>query len=131
MGDFYIGVPTIYRNNFKDVSEYRGLIYARFLCTDKKLFLPVLPVRISVDDGSSKAATKLVRMRIARGPAVSIAFPFQVFCCCFKCAQIGNTNELCDHSENERSFESVVTTEEVAVAIARGYRILEIYEESI
>lgn len=49
-----------------------------------------------------------------------------VFALCRKCAE--SRHSCCNHSEKDRTFISTWTTEEIKVAISKGYHIQEIYE---
>ena len=46
---------------------------------------------------------------------------------CKTCAETRNQNK-CEHSDNERSFVGTWTTDEVNLAIDKGYRVLRTYE---
>lgn len=97
--EYYIGVPEIIRGpNIRDPSQYRGLVYGRFL-PPRDLFLPVIPCRIN---------RKLY------------------FTLCNVCALTGSSR--CDHEDDERAITSIVTTEELALAREHGYRVLELFE---
>ena len=79
---------------------YFGTIKAKFL-PPQNLYHPVLPI---------KANSKLF-------------FPL-----CYSCAIENNQKNICDHSEEDRSFIGTFTTPEVEVALNVGYKIVKIYE---
>ena len=70
----------------------------------KKLYHPVLPQRIKVDN-----------------------YEKLIFTLCKTCAETRNQNN-CSHDNNERSFIGTWTTDEVNKAISKGYKILNVYE---
>lgn len=100
---YYVGVPEIIRNKFEDLSNYRGLIYGRFLCTDRSLFIPCLPSR---ENG------KLF------------------FANCSTCCREKNKT-ACQHTDSERAITTIVTTEEWQMAAKRGYVVHELFEVDI
>ena len=70
----------------------------------RKLYHPVLPQRIKVD-----------------------SYEKLVFTLCKTCAETRNQN-VCKHTDNQRSFIGTWTTDEVSKALEKGYKILRIYE---
>ena len=96
--DFPLEHPEIIISNFKDISEYFGLVKLKILAP-RNMYIPILPTRV---DG------KLL------------------FALCSKCAN--NRIYNCKHSNEERAFVGTWCTEEVKVAVKKGYRIIEMYE---
>ena len=96
--DFPTNHPTIIRENFKDLSNYFGLVKCKVLAPPN-LYHPVLPVRMKD----------------------KLFFPL-----CKKCVM--DSSSKCWHSEEDRSFWGTFTTIEVEKAIEKGYRILQIHE---
>lgn len=99
-GEFYCGIPEIIRKDFKDPSEYKGLLYGHFIATKRDLFLPVLPCREN---------DKLY------------------FTLCAACAKSKSAGP-CTHTEDERAITTIVTTEEFQLARRHGYECLELFE---
>jgi hypothetical protein len=93
-----VGHPEIILSDFKDISEYFGIIKCTMLAP-KDLYLPVLPVH---------AGGKLL-------------FPL-----CRSCAETSNRNS-CHHCEEERAIQGTWFSEEVKLAIAKGYKLMEIH----
>ena len=93
-----VGHPTVILGNFKNVSEYFGLIKCKVL-PPKDLYHPLLPVK--VDE--------------------KLMFPL-----CYTCAQ--NRITKCTHDESKRSFIGTWVTEEVQKAVELGYQILDVFE---
>ena len=93
------GYPVVIHRDFKDLHEYFGFIHLKIL-PPKGLFLPVLPSR---HDG------KLF------------------FSLCTKCSESQNKG-LCNCSDQERCITGTYCTEEVKLAVRKGYKILEIFE---
>ena len=93
-----VGHPTVILKDFKNVSEYYGLIKCKVL-PPRDLYHPLLPVRVDK----------------------KLMFPL-----CYTCTQKRIPN--CNHDENQRSFIGTWVTEEVTKAVELGYQILEIYE---
>jgi hypothetical protein len=93
-----IGHPTIFTENFKDLSEYFGIVSCKIL-PPSNLHIPVLP---------AKKNGKLY------------------FALCNKCAE--DSLSECNHNDNERAFTGVWTTPEIMRAISKGYKVLEIFE---
>jgi len=90
-------------SNFAEITAYNNP-YEGFLKikirAPRKLFIPVLPLRIPMEDGPPKL----------------------VFCLCVKCAK-GNQNEDCTHTDEEREFITTVTHIELNAALKRGYTV--------
>ena len=98
--------PQIYTTNFKDVSEYFGLIHCRVL-PPKHLRIPCLPVRLGNDSA---------------GNAGKLVFPL-----CLSCA-VEKNQGTCTHSDEERSITGCFTSPELQAAIKRGYIVKKIFE---
>ena len=80
-----------------ELENYFGLIKCRVL-PPQKLYLPVLPKRVN---------DKLL-------------FPL-----CITCAQIKQQTP-CEHSQTQRAFVGTWVTEEVKLAVSKGYTILKV-----
>ena len=98
-----IGHPTKIFNPEKYDKSWYGLIKIKVV-PPRKLYHPVLPQRIKVDN-----------------------YEKLIFTLCKRCAETRNQNK-CKHSDNERSFIGTWTTDEVNEAIKKGYKVLETYE---
>ena len=94
-----LGHPIIITQNFSDISSYNGLIKLKIL-PPRELYHPVLPM---------KCNGKLM------------------FSLCRTCMQTLQ-QEQCNHSEEERALTGTWVSLEIAKAIEKGYRVLEIYE---
>jgi hypothetical protein len=94
-----IGHPKIIREfSNNNIENYFGIIKCKIL-PPKGLYLPVLPAKIN---------NKLV------------------FTLCSKCAL--EKQEICDHNDEERTLIGTWISEEIKVAINKGYFIKKIYE---
>jgi hypothetical protein len=93
-----VGHPEIILSDFKDISEYFGLVKCTIL-PPRKLYVPVLPVH---------ASGKLL-------------FPL-----CRTCAETCQ-QESCEHSEEERVIQGTWFSEEIKLAIEKGYKMVEIH----
>lgn len=92
-----VGHPEIITEGFSDLSHYFGIIKCRVLAPSD-LFLPVLPVRVR---------SKLL-------------FPL-----CQKCSE--NLNQgVCEHTDNERAFVGTWVSEELKLAVKKGYKVLKV-----
>ena len=98
-----IGHPTKIFNPEKYDKSWYGLIKCKVV-PPRKLYHPVLPQRIKVDN-----------------------YEKLIFTLCKRCAETRNQNK-CKHSDNKRSFIGTWTTDEVNEAIKKGYKVLETYE---
>ena len=98
-----IGHPTKIHNPEKHCKSWYGLIKCKVV-PPRKLYHPVLPQRIKVDN-----------------------YEKLIFTLYKRCAETRNQNK-CKHSYNERSFIGTWTTDEVNEAIKKGYKVLETYE---
>jgi hypothetical protein len=97
-----IGHPIkIFEPRYYD-KDWFGLIKCKIVAP-RNLYIPTLPVKIRMDK-----AEKLV-------------FPL-----CLQCSQ--NRSQKCKHTVEERALVGTWTTEEVNVAISKGYHILDVYE---
>ena len=92
------GHPLIITENFKDVSEYFGVIKCKIL-PPNSLYFPVLPTRIN---------GKLL------------------FCLCSLCGD--KKFSKCTHNDEERCLDGTWITLEIQQALKQGYKILKIYE---
>ena len=98
-----ISHPTKIHNPEKYCKSWYGLIKCKVV-PPRKLYHPVLPQRIKVD-----------------------SYEKLVFTLCKTCAEKRNQN-VCKHTDNQRSFIGTWTTDEVSKALEKGYKILRIYE---
>ncbi|GBN97163.1 hypothetical protein AVEN_10441-1 [Araneus ventricosus] len=94
-----VGHPQIITENFADIESFVGLVKCRIL-PPRGFYLPVLPLRCNG----------------------KLMFPL-----CHCCAETLNQS-LCEHSDEERSMIGTWVTEEVKVAIQKGYRITKIFK---
>ncbi|XP_053390895.1 uncharacterized protein LOC128553745 [Mercenaria mercenaria] len=99
MGKIPIGHPEVITENFKDISQYEGLIKCKVLAP-KGLHLPVLPM---------KCNNKLM------------------FSLCRVCTE-NYQQTPCEHSNNERAMVGTWVTDELKMALKQGYTLLQIYE---
>ncbi|XP_067322381.1 uncharacterized protein [Anolis sagrei] len=97
--EYPLGHPKIIYKDFKPLSNYFGLVKAKVF-PPRNLYFPVLPSRIS---------GKLM------------------FVLCSSCAETQH-QEPCDHTDEERALSGTWCTVELNVAIAKGYRVVEIFE---
>ena len=93
---FPVGAPVVISKEFEQLDNYWGLIKALVL-PPKGLLVPVLPIK-----------TKDGRL---------------IFCCCFRCADI-TSPELCTHTDLERVLLGTWFSEELKLAVNKGYKIL-------
>ena len=101
--EYPVGHPTkIYNPKCYD-PKWRGFIQCK-IEAPRGLYHPVLPVRLKC-----RKAAKLL-------------FPL-----CRTCAAL-QQQEKCEHSPDERVFTGTWCTNEIALALAKSYRIIEIYE---
>jgi hypothetical protein len=98
--EYPVGHPEIIRNNFKSLDEYFGLVKCTVL-PPKDLYLPVLPMHCGKNN-------KLV-------------FPL-----CGTCAQDFQVDP-CKHSDAQRAIKGTWFTEEVKLALMKGYRLVKIH----
>ena len=95
-----IGHPEIILDNFRPLEEYFGIIKCKILPPDR-LHIPVLPIH-------SGRTRKLI------------------FALCRTCAECAQT-EPCQHDETERAMVGTWFSEELKLAVRKGYKILKIY----
>ena len=95
-----VGHPQIILSDFKDISEYFGIAQCTAL-PPRNLYLPVLPMHA--------------------GPTRKLLFPL-----CRSCAE-NDQQEKCEHTDDERSIMGTWCTEELKLAVEKGYTILEIH----
>eukprot|EP00057_Strongylocentrotus_purpuratus_P035473 XP_799265.2 PREDICTED: uncharacterized protein LOC594742 [Strongylocentrotus purpuratus] len=96
-GSYPVGHPQIITQNFKDLSDYYGLVRCKVL-PPQDLLHPVLPCKVNG----------------------KLLFPL-----CYTCAK--NVQQTpCTHSENERIIHSTWVTLEVEKAVEKGYKVIEI-----
>ncbi|XP_055924592.1 uncharacterized protein LOC129956687 [Argiope bruennichi] len=94
-----VGHPEVITENFRSIDDYYGIVKCRVL-PPRGLHLPVLPVRCNG----------------------KLTFPL-----CRCCAESLNQSS-CHHSDEERSIVGTWVTEEVKLAVEKGYLISKIYE---
>ena len=99
-GKFPTNDPEIITSNFKNITEYYGLVKCSIL-PPTDLYMPVLPTRLK--NG------KLV------------------FALCNSCADLCQKT-TCEHSPSERALVGTWTTPEIEKALEVGYEVCEIYE---
>ena len=101
-GTYPIGHPEIFVGTEIDqnrLADYYGLMFCRIL-PPHRIYHPVLPMRID---------NKLM------------------FVTCRSCAE-AKSNGPCQHSAQERWLEGVWTTDEVNLAVSKGYRVIDVFE---
>ncbi|XP_063971153.1 uncharacterized protein LOC129263814 [Lytechinus pictus] len=102
VGKYPVGHPQIITENFSNIEEYEGLIKCQ-LFPPRKLYHPVIPYR---PPGTS---SKLM------------------FALCRTCA-IEKQQTPCTHTEKERMMEGTWVTDEVKLALSKGYTMGKIFE---
>jgi hypothetical protein len=98
-GKAVLGHPKIVTENFGDLSTYEGLIKCK-VRPPRKLHIPVLPVKIN---------NKLM------------------FSLCRLCTEI-NQQTTCHHNNEERAFTGTWVTDELKMAVDKGYIVDTIYD---
>jgi len=98
-GKAVLGHPTVITENFGDISAYEGLIKCKVYPL-RNLHIPVLPAKIN---------NKLL------------------FALCKTCAEF-QQQTTCLHSDNERAITGTWITDDLKMAIMKGYKIDSIYE---
>lgn len=99
-GTYPVGHP---RKIYKDFTgDYFGFQKCKILAP-RELYIPVLPVKVEMEKSE-----KLI------------------FGLCRTCAE--TRNAVCTHSDNERAFIGTWATEEIKLAVEKGYKVLETYE---
>ena len=104
---YYQKYPISHPIKIRNPEEYKRSWYGLIKCKvvpPRKLYHPVLPQRLKVN-GHEKL----------------------IFTLCKTCAETMNQN-VCKHTEEQRSFIGTWTTDEVSKALEKGYKILRIYE---
>ena len=105
--NFYKRYPIKHPEKILNPKKYSPSWYGLIKCkvlAPRKLYHPVLPQRIKVD-GYKKL----------------------VFALCRTCTLKRSQNE-CKHTEDQRSFVGTWTTDEVAKAVDKGYKVIDVYE---
>jgi hypothetical protein len=95
-----VGHPEILMHLIEDVDEYFGFIQCKIL-PPRDLYIPVLPVHV--------------------GRVKKLVFPL-----CNKCANDFQI-EKCSHDEDERVLQGTWFSEEIKLAISKGYTLKKIY----
>ena len=98
-----VGHPTKIYNPKQYNPKWFGFVQAK-IEPPRGLYHPVLPARIKC------------------GPSEKLLFSL-----CRTCSSIQQQTK-CDHSSDERAFTGTWCTNEIALALNKGYRIIEIYE---
>lgn len=98
-GKVPVGHPQIITENFKDISQYEGLVKCKVL-PPKGLYIPVLPMK-----GNNKL----------------------MFSLCRTCTE-NYQQTSCKHSDSERAMIGTWVTDELKMALKQGYTLLHIYE---
>ena len=94
-----VGHPEIILSDFKDISEYFGIIKCIIL-PPRNLYIPVLPMHA--------------------GPTRKLLFPL-----CRTCGE-NFQQSTCEHDISERQIEGTWFSEEVKLALEKGYKIITI-----
>ena len=95
-----LGHPEIILSDFKDISNYFGIVKCQMLAP-QDLFLPVLPIHA--------------------GPTRKLVFPL-----CRTCgANFQQTT--CDHNEQDRILTGTWFSEELKLAVEKGYKLVKIF----
>lgn len=97
-----VGHPEIITENFQDISEYFGIAKCK-IEPPKGLLHPVLPYRMNG----------------------KLMFPL-----CRRCAETMN-QRICEHTREERSLTGTWVTEEIKVAVEKGYKIIKVRKNSL
>jgi hypothetical protein len=95
-----LGHPEIILSNFKDISEYFGIIKCTVVAP-RDLYIPVLPMHA--------------------GPTKKLLFPL-----CRSCAELFEEGK-CEHSDEQRAIQGTWFSEEVKLAIEKGYKLTAIH----
>lgn len=98
-GKIPVGHPEIITEQFKDISQYEGLIKCKIL-SPRNLHILVLPMKCN-----GKLLLSL----------------------CRTCAEHYKQTR-CQHGTHERAFTGTWVTDELKVGLNQGYKILQIYE---
>jgi hypothetical protein len=94
-----VGHPEVIISNFKELDDYFGLVKCTVL-PPRHLYVPVLPMHV--------------------GKVKKLMFPL-----CQTCATKFITN--CQHTDEERALTGTWFTEELKLAVRKGYRILKMH----
>jgi hypothetical protein len=95
-----VGHPEIILSDFKDISEYFGIIKCTVV-PPRDLYIPVLPMHA--------------------GPTKKLLFSL-----CRSCAESFEEGK-CEHSDEERAIQGTWFSEEVKLAVEKGYKITAIH----
>ncbi len=95
-----IGHPEVVTHKFKSLDEYFGIVKCSVL-PPKDLYIPVLPMHC--------------------GPNRKLIFPL-----CASCAESFQTSP-CQHSDKERVITGTFFTEEVKLALEKGYQLVKMH----
>ena len=95
-----VGHPQIILSDFRDISEYFGLMKCVVL-PPRDLYIPVLPIHA--------------------GPTGKLLFPL-----CGKCAETFDKG-TCRHTDADRQIEGTWFSEEIKLALEKGYQLITIY----
>ena len=98
-GNIPLGHPEIITENFKSIYHYEGLVKCK-VPAQSGLYIPILPVKYN---------GKLL------------------FSLCRSCAE-NYQQTTCKHNDMERAFVGAWVTDELKMAISKGYKLLQIYE---
>ena len=98
--DYPLGHPQIITYDFKPLQDYFGLVKCTIL-PPRDLYIPVLPKHT--------------------GPTKKLIFPL-----CNTCADLFQTR-MCRHNQQERALHGTWFTEEVKLAMEKGYQLLKIH----
>ena len=98
-GKIPLGHPEIITENFKRVDHYEGLVKCKVLAPNG-LYIPIVPV---------KCNGKLL---------------FSLSTSCAENYQL----TTCKHNDMERAFVGTWVTDELKMALSKGYKLLQIYE---
>nr|XP_054749769.1 uncharacterized protein LOC129255439 [Lytechinus pictus] len=102
VGKYPVGHPQIITENFSNIEEYEGLIKCQVF-PPRKLYHPVIPYR-------------------PPGPSSKLMFAL-----CRTCAT-EKQQTPCTHTEKERMMEGTWVTDEVKLALSKGYTMGKIFE---
>lgn len=98
--EYPIGHPIVINCEFDDLENYFGIVKCSVL-PPRDLYLPVLPMHC--------------------GPNKKLVFPL-----CQKCAENFQV-EVCEHSEKERIMTGTWFSEELKLAVKKGYKIVKMH----
>ena len=98
-GKIPLGHPEIITENFRSIDQYEGLVKCKVLAP-RRMYIPILPI---------KCNGKLL------------------FSLCKACAE-NYQQTTCEHSDMERAFVGTWVTDELKMALSKGYKLIQIYE---